>query len=779
MKHKLLLLLLVLAVQLSLAGKEVILGTYSGFNGPEDPPCPYGNYTEVEKDQYLFTAAELTAAGGSAGEILALSFYVEAVNSCQPLNRFAIALGHTTLGQFGSDFLEGLTNVMLTNPYQPVQGWNRHTFSTPFVWDGVSNLVIQAGYRTMNTTSANPSVRYTDTNPYVRCLYQTGGLIGVNQSYHRPQLILTMNPVNLPLTQNFEGGAFPAGWGQARDFNAYTNDWSIDDTNYAGGTPNEAKWHTSGYAGSSRLISPLLKLNGVNAIQVSFRHGYIAYSDQPGLTVRLEYSYDLLYWQPASWSYASVEGFASGKIYSLVLNPQHPYLYLGWTVYNPNAYNYCDYWALDEISAAQAPAHDVWVSGIGGVKEVVGLGESVSPLARIVNVGSSTENLELMMSSGDGEYNETVEIANLAPGEQRFVAFPSLTPLPGGGHEILLQAALATDQNTLNNDTARTVYSLNLDKQAYAYAFNDNTSYKKTVTFNLAHPELVSELPQNPLTERQLTCADWIAGQWYAAEYQLWDEDENDNLWQINPSDGTMIDAGNTGVNGMVGMAWDPVSSTLYGATNSHLYSLNRLTGIPALIGPLGLSIVVHGIAFDYRNSLLYAVGGADASDPLLYTLNTSTGAATELGHLGKWINAPGTYSDCAFDQDDGNLYLCANNGYWNSVLLYIDTSNGSAWRVGYFPHAPISYWQRSYTGFAIPYTYLSRPQVSIATDGTLSWPAVPGALSYRIDYAENPGGPFYDLVGTPSLSWLDPEFGLQPRRFYRVSADSQAPVRP
>lgn len=763
--------LFVILIVSGLAGKEVILGTYDGYNLLDESPCPYGNYTEVEKDQYLFTAAELTAAGGSAGEIMALSFYVESVNGCQPLNRFTIMIGHTTLSQFGSEFISGLTSVLTINPYQPVQGWNRHSFTSPFTWDGTSNLIIQAGYRIMNTTSANPGVHYTNTSPSIRSLYEIEGMIGPNQSYHRPRVILTMNPVALPLIQSFDTGAFPAGWTQARGYNAPTDDWSISSYNFSGGTPYEASWHMSGYAGSSRLISPLIKLEGTTHLQVKFRHGYIAYADLPGLTVRLEYSYDLLNWQSASWSWGSGQGFGSGLVYALITNPSQPYLYLGWTVSNPDNLDYCDYWAIDEINAAQAPTHDVWAIGIGNVKEVVDIGESVLPQARIMNVGSNPENFQLTMSYCDDEYDEVVDIVNLAPGEQRSVPFPSLTPFPGYGFEITLQASLAGDLNPQNNEFARPVYSVNLDKVAYAYAFNDNTNYRKTVAFDLAHPELVSELPQAPVNEMHLSCADWIAGQWYAAEYQLRDEDEDDRLWQIDPADGTMTAAGYTGVNRMVGMAWDPVSSTLYGATNSHLYSLNRLTGIPNLIGPLGISIAVLGIAYDYRNAILYAVGGEDASDPCLFTLNTTNGAATLIGHLGKWVNSIGTYADCAFDQDNGNLYLCASSGYWNKNLFYIDTSNGSAWRVGYFPHEPVSYWQHSYTGFAIPNTYLAAPDVSIAQDGTLSWPAVPGAQIYNIYASDNPTGYFTSIASTTALSWLDYGFNLHQRRFYQVRA--------
>ena len=50
--------------------------------------------------------------------------------------------------------ISGFINVKNTGVYTPVNGWNTHTFTTPFYWDGISNILINtcsyssAGYTT-------------------------------------------------------------------------------------------------------------------------------------------------------------------------------------------------------------------------------------------------------------------------------------------------------------------------------------------------------------------------------------------------------------------------------------------------------------------------------------------------------------------------------------------------------------------------------------------------------------------------------------------------------
>ncbi len=39
--------------------------------------------------------------------------------------------------------VSGFINVMNTGVYNPHAGWNTHTFTTPFYWDGISNILDQ------------------------------------------------------------------------------------------------------------------------------------------------------------------------------------------------------------------------------------------------------------------------------------------------------------------------------------------------------------------------------------------------------------------------------------------------------------------------------------------------------------------------------------------------------------------------------------------------------------------------------------------------------------
>lgn len=73
--------------------------------------------------------------------------------------------------------ISGFINVLNTGVYNPVVGWNTHTFSTPFYWDGVSNVLINtcaytaAGYTTnsvfnQSATSYNSTISaFQDANP--------------------------------------------------------------------------------------------------------------------------------------------------------------------------------------------------------------------------------------------------------------------------------------------------------------------------------------------------------------------------------------------------------------------------------------------------------------------------------------------------------------------------------------------------------------------------------------------------------------------------------------
>jgi hypothetical protein len=116
-------------------------------NGATSYPTPYGNFYKGARHQFLFLASELTAAGLTAGNITSLSFNVTNLNLSGPsyINH-NIAIAATALTNLTAFQTTGFTTHFSTPSYSPTLGTNTHVFSTPYVWDGVSNIIVETCY---------------------------------------------------------------------------------------------------------------------------------------------------------------------------------------------------------------------------------------------------------------------------------------------------------------------------------------------------------------------------------------------------------------------------------------------------------------------------------------------------------------------------------------------------------------------------------------------------------------------------------------------------------
>ncbi|MCR5822777.1 MAG: fibronectin type III domain-containing protein, partial [Bacteroidales bacterium] len=96
--------------------------------------------------QTLFTAEELLAAGVNPGPITALELNHHIGTSSPYAKLFLLFMGttdNTTLT--ATTMVPQMTKVYSSGTaITPTEGWHRYEFSTPFVWDGVSNLVLGA-----------------------------------------------------------------------------------------------------------------------------------------------------------------------------------------------------------------------------------------------------------------------------------------------------------------------------------------------------------------------------------------------------------------------------------------------------------------------------------------------------------------------------------------------------------------------------------------------------------------------------------------------------------
>jgi len=97
--------------------------------------------TNGGKGRFLWTAAELTGAGLTAGRIVGIR--LTALSASSNVNIFTVRLGQQTANGvpnlLGAD---DLTTVVRRN-ISVSQGLNNIPFSTPFTWDGVSNIVVE------------------------------------------------------------------------------------------------------------------------------------------------------------------------------------------------------------------------------------------------------------------------------------------------------------------------------------------------------------------------------------------------------------------------------------------------------------------------------------------------------------------------------------------------------------------------------------------------------------------------------------------------------------
>lgn len=207
---QLFLFVLLAGISLTNAQTIVTIGTSAQQNSNTSYPAPYGNWYHGAKHQMLIRASELISAGAGAGNITALAFDVATAEGT-PLSGFEIKLKNTTSTTV-TNFENGLTTVYSVSAYTETAGWNTHTFSTPFYWDGSSNLLVETCFDnsayTLNavvnqtTTSFNSTAYYRADLSTVCSSPGTPTLIDL-----RPNMKLTMQPATIPPVADFNASS--------------------------------------------------------------------------------------------------------------------------------------------------------------------------------------------------------------------------------------------------------------------------------------------------------------------------------------------------------------------------------------------------------------------------------------------------------------------------------------------------------------------------------------------------------------------------------------------
>ena len=174
---------------------DVQLGTGTSVSGTSGYPNPYQTYYWGNREQLLILADELLAFGFTEGYINSLAFNVITPAPISMAN-FTMKIGATTATSMSS-WQTGLTEVYFNPSESNVAGWNTHEFSTPFWWDGVSNVVIETCFNNPGYQSGG-QIEYTSTS-FTSCKVYRADATGVCSntgssltSSNRPNMILNM-----------------------------------------------------------------------------------------------------------------------------------------------------------------------------------------------------------------------------------------------------------------------------------------------------------------------------------------------------------------------------------------------------------------------------------------------------------------------------------------------------------------------------------------------------------------------------------------------------------
>ena len=147
---------------------KTVGNTTTYVNSSTTSVTPYQGWWHDGRIQMLIRANELTAAGITPGLLRSVAFQLAQKYSTIGYQGFTIQIGCTSQSALTGFITTGLTQVY-TGTVSPVVGWNTYNFTTPYQWDGTSNIVVQVCHDNGSYTSGDPV--YYNTTAYNSVYY--------------------------------------------------------------------------------------------------------------------------------------------------------------------------------------------------------------------------------------------------------------------------------------------------------------------------------------------------------------------------------------------------------------------------------------------------------------------------------------------------------------------------------------------------------------------------------------------------------------------------------
>jgi len=161
------------------AGKIDTVTVGTGTTASSGFPNPFCKTWGGNRHQYLITAQELTALGARRGAIRSIALDIVTLSQSgttaqQTMNDLTIRLAHSNNVNMSAGFqTTGLETVYNASFLPVATGWNELSFTSPFYWDGISNIIVEFTSNSGNTGGGGQhTIRHTATTGFVSGYYR-------------------------------------------------------------------------------------------------------------------------------------------------------------------------------------------------------------------------------------------------------------------------------------------------------------------------------------------------------------------------------------------------------------------------------------------------------------------------------------------------------------------------------------------------------------------------------------------------------------------------------
>jgi hypothetical protein len=289
----------------------------------------------------------------------------------------------------------------------------------------------------------------------------------------------------------------------------------------------------------------------------------------------------------------------------------------------------------------------------------------IIPQAIVKNYGTQTQNFPVELTLGD--YASTIQISDLAAGEEILVEFDPWIAEPGA-YIALACTQLAGDEY-INNDCESTTINVIANYSAYGYVFSDinNVFDESWVAFDVNDPGTLTKIADGA-SNSQILGTTLVGDVFYCVEFAggVFSHDLTTGAYNTITPEGQYI-----------GIDYD--GENFYVSSETELFTLDVSTGETTLIGSMANpAYKIEAIAFDGDGELW----GIDHNTNALYRINKETASTTLIGYLG----GGGSFvyhSGLSFDKTTNTLYFTGAKYITNTGLYTIDLNTGFATLIG------------------------------------------------------------------------------------------------